>query len=103
MIVGRATSSGISAASLDRHVYIGNVNGNVSEEDIGSFLAKNGIQVIGVNCLSKDNTFSRAFHVTVPFSDYNKISSTYLWENGITVRKFYVRRIETNDEVSAVI
>lgn len=94
---GGAGLNSFSGAEPNRHIFVGGVSGNATEEDVKNWVTdKIGAEVrhfekLPPSAKRPPSSDSQSFWITVPLKDSEAIMKSESWPDGIRLRRFFPR------------
>ena len=73
-------------------IYVCDVSNDINSEDIVAHLTNNSIKFSSLKCLSRSTDYMDRYCLSMPLSDYDKVSNDELWnygDDGIFVRRYF--------------
>ncbi len=75
-------------------VYIGRINIKVSETQVISLLKENKLELRNLMQLKKAHNKFKSYKFEIPFSQHNTIFNPKMWEEGLVVNKYCLKRFK---------
>ena len=100
LVVGKKVSAGVlswKGADLTHTYYVGNVDINVTKEDMKQNIEGQGVAVVELEEIPQRHNRSKSFKLCIRRRDAEIIKDDEFWPEGIVVRRFYFSRKKDGD------
>ena len=74
-------------------------NENATVDDIKDYINCDNMAVIGIDCMSNENNYTKAYHVVVEGRELERLYDPEFWPDGVCCRRFrHKAKVTVNGE-----
>ena len=94
-VYGSGSNAALRAGKQTREVFVFNLDGATTAEELTEFLNDIGIQTEQIECRSNENAVNKSFRIVINNNDYDKIMDSEIWPARVGIRPYYRKRVVT--------
>lgn len=91
-LYGSGTTDTLKAGKHIRELFVFNLAGDTTEDDLTTYLSNHDIQLTDIECRSKDNAVNKSFRIQIDNTDNDKVMNAELWPVRVGIRPYYRKR-----------
>ena len=85
---GTRTSAKLMSAPRRYELFVFRVNENATVDDIKDYINCDNMAVIGIDCMSNENNYTKSYHVVVEGRELERLYDPEFWPDGVCCRRF---------------
>ena len=89
---GSAENNALKAGKKTRELFVFNLDPEMTQDDLSSYLNNAGIDLIEIERRSIDDAMNKSFRITINNCDIDTVMKPEMWPCGVGVRPFYRKR-----------
>ena len=86
---GKGGAGGLTASARTCEIFVFNLSGDTSDDDLQSFFVKINVMVAELECRSKPDALARSYRVRIALDDIAKVMNPDIWPEGVGCRMYY--------------
>ena len=84
IVFGKGGAGGLTASARTREIFVFNLSGDTSDDDLQSFFVKINVTVAELECRTKPDALARSYRVRIALDDIAKVMNPDIWPEGAT-------------------
>ena len=88
-VYGSGDSGTLKAGRQTRELFLFNLDGDNTSDNISVFLSDNGIHLIEIECRSRDESMNKSFRIMIDNADNDNVMQPELWPSRVGIRPYF--------------
>ena len=83
IVFGIGGAGGLTASARTREIFVFNLSGDTSDDDLQSFFVKINVTVAELECRTKPVALARSYRIRIALDDIAKVMNPDIWPEGV--------------------